>query len=175
MTIPPDKSPDSISLVKPPLEPTARPVPQQPMKDFDSYMEGAQTPPAGQPTAPATAGPSPIELARGTTMQTAGPSFNSLLAQAKNAQDSLGAVQDQLTDPNLKLKRAQSHLVRNKLSDAQGYIRQAGNKIGVDAPDFKPPTGGAVERFVAYANDGQEQLVAVQTKLQEMLHSGQPI
>ncbi len=88
-------------------------------------------------------------------------------------QDSLGNVGQQLNEPNLKLKRSQSHLLSNKLSDANGYIRTAGAKLGVETPPMKMPQGATgVDRFLAYVNDGQDQLLAVQQKLKDMSASG---
>ena len=125
MTVPPDKSPDRITPGKAMEPPETRIAPQPPRGDFQSHMQGAPAAPS-QPAAPG--GPTPLDLARQSQMQTAGPSFNSILAQAKNAQDSLGTVGDQLKTPNLKLRRSQTHLVKNKLTDAsptkaQRYFR----------------------------------------------------
>ena len=107
-------------------------------------------------------------------MQTAGPNLDSILAQARTAQDTLGTVQKQLNTQGLKLRRSQTHLLKNKLTDAQGYIRQAGGKLGVDAGQMKlPPGATSIERFIAYVNDGQDQLVQVQKRLKEMAAKGQ--
>ncbi len=171
-TNPPDKSPDRIFGGKP-LEPAG--TTPQPPKDFQSYMQGSSTPTQGQ--TPATpGGPTPMDIARGPAIQTAGPSFDTLLGQAKTAQDSLGNVEKQLNTPNLKLRRSQSHLLKNKLTDAQGYIRQASGKLGVDAPPMKlPPGATAIDRFIAYVNDGQNQLIQVQQKLKQMAAKGQQL
>ncbi len=171
MTTPPDKSPDAISGGKP-LEPAGA-TPQSP-KDFQSYMQGTSSQPAGQPSA--AGGPSPVDIAKGPSISTAGPSFNTILAQTKTAQDSLGTVGQQLNTQNLKLRRSQSHLLKNKLSDAQSYIRQASGKLGIDSPPMKaPPGANAIERFLAYVNDGQDQLVQVQQRLQQMSAKGQQL
>jgi len=117
-----------------------------------------------------------MEITRPSTMQTAGPSIDTLLAQAKVAQDSLGTVQQQLNTPNLKLKRSQAHLLKNKLTDAQTYTRSVAAKLGVEAPPMQTPTGsGVLERFLGYVGDGQDQMAAVQNKLQEMASSNQQL
>lgn len=117
-----------------------------------------------------------MELARPVSMQTAGPSVPSLLAQAQTAQDTLGTVHKQLETPNLQLKRSQAHLVRNKLSDAREYGRTAAAKLGVETPPMKPrDEPGVVSRFLAYVNDGQDQFNAIQTKLQQMAATGEEI
>jgi len=98
------------------------------------------------------------------------------MAQAKTAQDSLGVVGQQLQTPNLRLKRSQAHLVRNKLTDARDYGRAAAAKLGVETPPMKPPDEpGALSRFLAYINDGQDQFIAIQQKLSEMAASPQQI
>ena len=99
-----------------------------------------------------------------------------MLAQAKTSHDSLGTVEQQLNTQNLKLRRSQTHLLKNKLTDAQAHIRQAGAKLGIDAPPMKlPPGATAIERFIAYVNDGQDQLVQVQQRLKDMSAKGQQI
>ncbi len=113
--------------------------------------------------------PTPMEMSRTSTYQAAGPTVNTLVEQARNAQDSLGTVQDQLATPNLKLKRSQAHLLRNKLGDANTYIRAAAGKLGIDTPPMKMATpGGPLERFMAYVNDGQDKMDSIQQKLKEL-------
>ncbi len=137
-------------------------------------MQGTTAPKAPPPGTPG--GPTPMELSRGASFQTAGPSFDSLLAQSKTAQDSLGTVAKKLNEPNLKLKRSQSHLVRNKLTDANNYLRAAGAKVGAESPPQKTAPGASpIERFLGYVNDGQDQLMAVQKRLKEMSASGKPL
>lgn len=157
MTVPPDKS---ITPNKA-LEAADRPVRGQPGSQFESHMQGAPTTPK------AVSGPSPMEL--NNTMAAGTPTFDSLMSQAKTTQDTLGTVKDQLKTKNLKLKRSQTHLLRNKLTDAHDAMRGAGSQIGVDreAPDFSG-TLTPIDRFIAYVDDGQEQMLALQGKLQEM-------
>lgn len=172
-TPPPDKSPDKISPGKA-MEPVEKSAVSQQPAGFQTYMEGPSKAPPGTGGAPS--GPSPMDLSRGAATQSGTPTFNSLQNQAKTMQDSLGNVGQQLNEPNLKLKRSQSHLLRNKLSDANGYIRTAGEKLGVDASPMKMPQGATgVDRFLAYVNDGQDQLLAVQQKLKDMSASGAEI
>ncbi len=171
MATPPDKSPDRITPGKAP-EPLEKPVPSgKPPEGFESYMQGTPQTQAGQPGAPT--GPTPMDVARGPSISTSGISFNTLLAQSKQTQDSLGTVEQQLGDKNLKLKRSQSHLVRQKLSDTNGYIRAAGSKLGLQLQEGKLPAGmTGVSRFIAMINEGQDQLAQVQQKLNHMAASG---
>lgn len=173
MSIPSDKSPDRIAPGKP-LEPPGQPIsPGQAPAGFESYMKGTGTPPGTPQTA---GGANPMEVARGPSLSTAGLSFDTLLAQAKNAHDSLGTVEKQLNDKNLKLKRSQSHLVRQKINDATSYIRSAGAKLGLQSPEAKMPPGAAgVARFIAMINDGQDQLAQVQEQLKKLSASGKSI
>ena len=171
MTVPPDQSPDRISAGKPPQEPLQQAIPSgKPQANFDSYMEGSKT----QPNVPQGIGaPTPMEVARGPAISSSGISFDSVLAQSRQAQDTLGTVEEQLKDKNLKLKRSQSHLVRQKLGDANSYIRAAGSKLGVQMPQGKMPPGlSGVARFIAMINEGQDQLVQVQAQLKKMAASG---
>lgn len=176
MTVPPDKSPDRISPGKP-LEPPGKQIsPGQPPAGFESYMQGTGQPKAPPGTPPATGTPTPMEVARTPAISTAGISFDSLLAQAKTAQDTLGTVEKQLNDQKLKLKRSQSHLVRQKLGDANSYIRAAGSKLGLEGGEAKLPAGlSGISRFIAMVNDGQDQLAQVQERLKVISAKGDQI
>ena len=168
MTNPIDKTPESITGKKP-IE-SEKPL-SQPPSTFESYMEGSAgkagapkgvTPPTG------AQGPSPMEVARGTLSPTAPPTFDSLQAQSKNVQDTMGTVSQQLNTQNLKLKRSQTHLLKNKLQDVNDHIRAAANQLGIQAPPIQMPSGGGpVDRFLAYLGDGQDQMISVQDKLKE--------
>ncbi len=175
MTIP-DHSPDRIHPGKA-TESLDKSIPSgKPASDFDSYMQGssqAKTAP-GTPAAPG--GPTPMDIARGPAINTSGISFDSLLAAANQTQDSLGTVATQLNDKNLKLKRSQNHLVRQKLGDATSYIRTAGAKLGLELPEGKLPSGvSGISRFIAMINDGQDQLAQVQDQLRKMSAKGDSI
>jgi hypothetical protein len=172
MTIPPDKSPDKVYGGKP-LESVGS-TPQAP-KDFQSYMKG--TPGQGQmPATGGSAGPTPMDAARGATTPSAPPTMDAITAQAKTAQDALGDVGNKLKTPNLKLRRSQQHLLKNKLTDAQGYIRQAAEKAGAPTTSMQGAfKGSPIDRFLAYVNDGQNQLVEVQNRLKQMSAKGQQL
>ncbi len=170
-TPPPDKSPDRITPGQA-MEPVGKPMTPPGPTGFQSYMQGTPGS-APAPGAPGTAGPNPMEASRGAPLATGTPTYQTLLAQTNNIQDSLGTVNEQLDNKNLKFKRSQAHLMKNKLSDSNQYIRAAGSKLGIDAPPMKVPPGSSpLDRFIAYVNDGQDQLVAVQQKLKELSASG---
>ena len=175
VTTPPDKSPDPITGGKS-MEPIEKPMTPPSTAGFDTYMQKTPGSPKQAGPGSGSQGPTPIDLSKTPTFQTAGPTFNTLLAQAKTAQDSLGTVKDQLNTPNLKFKRSQSHLMKNKLSDANSYIRSAGAKLGIEAPAMKMPSGATpLDRFLMYVNDGQDQLLSVQQKLKELSASREDI
>ena len=177
MSIPADSSSNRIFPDKP-VESIAKPAISQPASTFDAYMQGtagAKTPPA-TPGAPGATGPTPMDISRGSAISANEISFNSILAQAKGAQDSLGNVGKQLNDQKLKLKRSQSHLVRQKLDDANGYIRAAGSKLGAPMGEQKLPPGlTGISRFIAMVNDGQDQLYQVQKQLSDLAGKGQSL
>ena len=166
VTPPPDESPSRIAPGKA-TDPSGA-APSRAPQGFDSYMQGTST-----AKTPPQAGPNPMDMARGNAPASAGsPSLDSILSQAKSAQDSLGNVGNQLNTPNLKLKRSQTHLLRNKLQDANGYIRSASSKLGIESPEMQMPQGAtALDRFLAYVNDGQEQMLQVQQRVKELSES----
>lgn len=167
----PDKSPDRITPDKS-VEPTGT-TPSKAPGDFESHMRGT-APPTPSGTAPA--GPTPMEAARPPGVQPGAPSMETILTQAKTAHDSLGTVGQQLNTPNLKFKRSQSRLLRNKLHDANDHLRSAGEKLGIQTPPMKTPAHASpLDRFLAYVNDGQEQMLAVQQKLKDISAQGQQI
>src|SRR5260221_6957280 len=75
---------------------------EQPGQSFQSMMEGAPTRPEMTQQA---VNLSPFDLAHGQTTLPSAPNFNTLLGQAKAAQSTLGGIQNQLSTPQLKLKR----------------------------------------------------------------------
>ena len=167
-----DKNPEPINPGKPPIIPESPVTPGQPPAGFESYMQGANQPKV-PPGSQAPTGPTPMDVTRGPPISSVVPSIASLSAQAKNAQDSLGTIGKQLNDKRLKLKRSQSHLVRQKLTDANNHIRAAGSKLGVAPSEQKLPPGlSGIAKFIAMVNDGQDQLVQVQEQLKKMSAQG---
>lgn len=173
MTFSPDSSPERITPGKA-IEPAG--TTPQPVKEFQPYMNSGAGGPSQGLGSPASQGPTPMNLAQAQTAPGATPSMDAIQNQAKTMQDNLGTIGKQLQTPNLKLKRSQAHLLKNKLSDAQGYIRQAGTKVGVEsAPMTLQPGSSPIGRFIAYVNDGQDQLIQVQNKLKTMAAKGQQL
>lgn len=161
--------PDSVSG-KIPIEqekPTGLGTPST----FETYMQGTAAGPKGMgapPTAPLPQGPSPMELSR-PAGATGAPTFDSLLVQSKNAQDGLGTIEQQLKDPNLKLKRSQSQLLKHKLQDANDNMRYTGDKLGLSQPPPREVSGGGpIARFLGMIGQGQDEMMQVQSQIKEM-------
>ena len=158
MTVPPDQS-DRIYSGQP-IQP--RPTPQTPAQGFQSYMqEGPQAPPkafSGQ------AAPASVQAA--LPVPPGGPSMDTLISQVGLSQDSLAQVRNQLNTNNLKFKRSQAHLLRNKLTDASEDLRAANAKMGAETPPMPSSTGARpIERFLNYVTDGENQLASAREQL----------
>ena len=168
----PTRVPDSVTG-KIPVE-SEKPAGLGQPSTFESYMQGTAQQKGGIPAAQVgpTQTPTPLDLAK-PPMQTAGPSFDSLLSQAKSSQDGLGTIGQQLKDPNLKLKRSHSQLLKHKLQDANDHIRSAGNRLGVPEPNAQSAqeSTGPLNRFLGMIGQGQDDLVAVQSQIKTLSDS----
>jgi hypothetical protein len=173
MTIPPDKSPDNIIPGKS-IEPPGKSItPGQAPAGFESYMQGTHQPKTLPGTPPTPGGPTPMDVTRGQAISPTGLSIDSISAQARNVQDSLGTIAGQLKDKNLKLRRSESHLIRQKLGDASTHIRAAGSKLGLSMPEEKIPANlSGISKFIAMVNSGQDKMAEVQAQLKKMSASG---
>ncbi len=161
--------PDDVSR----LDPTKRVGDEQkqsptPSESFGSYMEKANQPSSK------SVGVSPFELAKGSQPLAVGPTFDNLLAQVKASQSMLGDMNTQLQTPNLKLKQSQRYLLRNKLSDANSYLRAANSKMGSQTPEEsnQPSKGGVIGKFLDYISEGQSNLSTAQKQLMSLKAKG---
>ncbi|MCB1118020.1 MAG: hypothetical protein KDK50_05530 [Chlamydiia bacterium] len=138
---------------------------------FSSYMnEGTQGPgTTGQPT--------PMDLAKGPALPTSQPTLESVNAQMKSASSSLGDVNNLLNTKGLKLKRSQTYLLRNKLTDANQNIRSAAQKTGVDVGPPPNLTGrqNPIARFIGLVTDSQKQMDESQQMINKMAKEGQSV
>lgn len=139
---------------------------------FEQAMEkAAQQPGAAKPT-----GVSPFELAQGQMPLATGPTFDTLLTQVKSAQGMLGDINTNLQTKNLKLKPSQRYLMRNKLSDANSYLKAANTKLGAEIPPPPQPSGGGiVGKFLDYVSEGQSNLQAAQKQLLSLKDKGEDL
>jgi hypothetical protein len=137
---------------------------------FESYMEKAGSAPgAGKPI-----GVSPFDLAHGQTMLPSKPSFDTLLSQVKSAHNMLGDMTNSLNTKDLKLKPSQRYLLRNKLKNANTYLRSANGKLGAPIPAEPKETksGGILGKFLNYISDGQNNLMAAQKQIANLKGKG---
>lgn len=132
---------------------------------FEAYKEGA---PEASPT-PSASQISPMDLASKTGISTT-PSYQTLLAQASNAHDTLGEVQKNLNTPNLKLKKSQTDLLNTKLNNANKYLTTANQKLGAKAPPQTqiPKSANPVAKFVGLVSDGQNKLIEAQNQIKNL-------
>lgn len=140
---------------------------QQP---FSAYMkEGPSQTAAGQP--------SPMDIAAGQVSPASQPTLDSVHAQMKSVSGSLGDVHDQLQTKNLKLKRSQNYLLRNKLTDANANLRTAHQKLGGNPGEMPKMSGkqNPLTRFVGLVSDSQTQMKNAQGLIQKMSEQGQEI
>ncbi|MGD2169806.1 MAG: hypothetical protein PVI40_06160 [Chlamydiota bacterium] len=153
-----------------PIEPTGEKPKLTPDKSqFDSYMQQApgQTPGAAPQ---GTSGVSPMELAQGGLQGANQPTLDSLLAQVNTTHSNFENVKKMLQTPNLKFKRSQEHLLRNKLSEANTHLMAASNKMGAQvATPMNIPSGASpVERFIGLVTNGENQLHEAQQALLDL-------
>lgn len=136
---------------------------------FEGYKESAPS----APSASSSTNISPMDLAaKETVSQT--PTFQTLLAQSQNVQDTLGNVQNQLNTPNLKFKKSQATLLNSKLTQANEHLKAANEKMGANVPrDTKlPPNANPLTRYLSMVTDGQNKLVEAQTQLKNLNKEG---
>jgi len=144
------------------------PVPEKPTGSFESYMEKASQ----QPSKPTGTSPFELQQQQNQTLLTT-PTFDSLLTQVKSAQSMLGDMNTHLNTKNLKLKSSQRYLLRNKLTDANSYLRAANTKMGAEAPSTPPSSGGGViGKFLDYVSEGQANLATAQQQLMNLKEKG---
>lgn len=144
-----------------------------PGKGFESFMEKASgqmpTQGAGQTNAI-----SPFDLAQAQPPLTTGPTFDSLLSQVKSSQTMLGDMSSDFNTKNLKLKQSQRYLLRNKLKNANSYLKAANAKMGAQTPQEAAPSsgGGIMGKFLNYIGNGQANLAAAQQQLMGLKGKG---
>ncbi|MBI5346871.1 MAG: hypothetical protein HZB76_07010, partial [Chlamydiae bacterium] len=137
---------------------------------FQSYLKEAP----GKPATPSEI--SQMELASKSAISTT-PSFQSLLGQVSNAQDSLGEIEKNIKTPQLAFKRSQEKLLNSKLNDANDHLKSAVEKLGgnVPSPTDVDKKGGPLAKFVGLLTDGQNKLLAAQNQISAMSKQGKSL
>jgi hypothetical protein len=142
---------------------------QAPGQSFESYMEKAKGKPEAQGQTV-----SPFDLAKARTPLMQGPTFDSLIAQAKSAHTMLGDINTDLQTKNLKLKPSERHLLRSKLQNANGYLKAANVDLGVKPPPPPPSSkGGVIGKLLDLITEGQNNLSASQGELADLSKKGE--
>lgn len=134
---------------------------------FKSFME--------EPTAkPGSTSPlaSPFDLPQHPSALPAQPTLDTLMAQTKSAQATLGDINNQFNTPNLKLKQSSKYLLRNKLMDANAHLQTGNAKMGAETIKESGPLSGPFGKFIGYVTDGQNRLQAAQKQLQSLKDKG---
>lgn len=141
--------------------------------DESAFKSEMQNAPGKTGEATSSGQVSPMELASKGGVQIT-PTFQSLMSQVQNTQDTLGEVQKNLKTPQLKLKKSQQQLLKNKLSDANSHLQSAAEKLGAKTPPDTQIDKNAdpVTRFLGMITDGQNKLQASKQQLEELSKSG---
>ena len=155
-----------------PITPGEEKVPMgQPFSTF--MQEGKGAPP--ELTSGKAAMVSPFELPRqGVPLATSAPTLDTLMNQVNMAQSTLGDVNTHMNTQGLKLKSSQKYLLKNKLGDANTHLRVANSKMGAEIPEAKEESQfeGPFARFLKLIDDGQQQMQAAQSQLQNLKDKG---
>lgn len=143
--------------------------------DTSSYQEFKEKAPSA-PTPGTPSELSPMDLATKAGISTT-PSFQSLLSQASNAQDTLGEIHKNLNTQNLKFKKSQSDLLKTKLTNANDHLSAANQKMGAAVPEETKisPNADPVTRFLGLVTDGQNKLAEAHEQLQNLKAGNQPL
>jgi hypothetical protein len=163
-------SPDRLDPIKKIGEDKQAGGPTPQPGSFESAMEKAaqQANPATKPGSV-----SPMELAQNQTPLTQGPTFDSLFSQTKSVQGMLGDINVNLQTKNLKLKQSDRASLRNKLTNANSYLKAANTKIGAEVIEEPQATGGGIlGKFLGLVTQGQSNVAAAQKQLLDMKSKG---
>lgn len=134
---------------------------KEPQTSFAEVMRAVGGPGAAAPaTTQQAALISPFDLAQGQSALASKPTVDTLRTQIKNAQLSLGDIQNNLNTPNLTLKQSQKSVLRAKLAEANTHFQGAVDLMtGGKSPTFTAPSvGGPLGKFIAYLAQGQAQM-----------------
>lgn len=164
---------DNIGPIKTP-DNTPRSTPDK--SQFGSYME--QPTGTTQANAPQGAsGISPIDLPGANQLHNVSPNIDSLLGQVYGSDAYINELQKNLRTPNLRFKRSEQYLLRNKLSEANTHLTNASEKMGAKSLAQPAPQNNAnpVERFISLVTHGQNQLYEAKETLLHMKEGDEPI
>lgn len=137
---------------------------------------------------------SPIDLAQnGGRINHGVANQNTVLAQIQLAQNTMSTIQQQMSDPNLKLKSSQKYLIKNKLSSANTSLQSAHAKLdkalleqdgdaagrpsnGLTSTNPHEDTSdspkGPVSTFFSYVTSGLNEMDAVKNLVADITKKG---
>ncbi len=163
-------SPDRLDPIKKIGEDKQAGGPTPQPGSFESAMEKAAQQPG---SAAKPGGVSPMELAQNQIPLTQGPTFDSLLSQTKSVHGMLGDINTNLQTKNLKLKQSDRASLRNKLTNANSYLKAANNKIGAEVVEEPPTSGGGIlGKFLGLVTQGQANIAATQKQILSLKSKG---
>jgi hypothetical protein len=165
----------------PPQEPTSSkgispigPEPAKPGPDVSSYQKYYKE--AQAPTEPPKpAGPSPLELEKGSLPPGTVPSMDNLLNQISVAQNYQLELQKQMQYPYLKFNPSEEKLLSDKLREGNNSLANLSNKLGLPVKEMPTPPVDAnpIYKLTGALNYGQTQLAEAKMRLQSVISSGQ--
>lgn len=135
---------------------------------FDSYMESSS-----KTTSEGPSQISPAELSRGPLPQGTNPTLQSLLSQTETTHSNFENVKKLLETPNLRFRRSEESLLRNKLSEANTYLQGAAEKVGanITTPKAMLAKAGPVQKFLGMVTSGETQLEEARQTLMSLQES----
>lgn len=119
---------------------------------------------------------SPMELANTQGMMEP-PSPESIRNQMNSISSSLGDIQNHLTQQNMKLKRSDRFMIKNKLTNALKKINEASIQSGASIKTMPPLSArrNPISQFLALVNSGQQQIASTQQSLEHITANGKSV
>ena len=160
----PPVDPEGIGPIK---QPDSGPKTTPDRSQFDSLM---QEPAKSPSSTPSSAQISPLELPQGAITGAQPASLDSLIAQVWQSENKFDDLQRDLNTKNLRFRRSEQYLMRNKLSEANTHLTAASEKMGAKVlPDQTLSSGlNPVEKFLKMVTHGQSQLTEAKQTLTEL-------
>jgi hypothetical protein len=149
---------------------------QQAAPGFDAKMQQNQPNGAQMNQSAGASGPSPMDLSN-TGVVRGSPTYDSLLGQARNAQDNLGTVGQKARSVNhymnenqeLRMSKQQSKLLKQHGNAMQESLGRAANSVGADSAALQPgSSSNTIARFLTWVDQGQNTLASVQGQLTKL-------
>lgn len=140
-------------------------------QNFGTFMQKAGEATASPPSLSAT---SPFDLPKTQLAPVTSPNLDTLLGQVRSSQGLLGDMSTALNTKDLKIKPSDRHLIKRKLTTANGYLHSVTTKMGLEPsrPPSTPQGEGIIGKLLNFISEGQGNLAAVQSQLLSMKNKG---